>query len=566
MKRLFQNRNMIQKMAIVLLITLLCYFMIPTYSAAAWGGDLMKILIQLLAALGDAVSGAMNHFMLGTERSITSVMLSQDDPTITDPKGALYAGSEDPDVVLDQNNEEEKIDHGMWGDDDDWEVPNILYSPEAIFSNSVAALDVNFLNPNKYKQVQDGDNDSNAYKKSQSAAGKIKDNIGNWYVAFRNIAIVALLTVLVYIGIKILISSTSADKAKYKEGLKDWLVALALVFILHFIMSAILTITQSVTDLFETSSRGIIVQVGNATPFKLNLMGVARLRAQSSDWGVATIYCIIYIVLIFYTIMFTFTYLKRFLYMAFLTMIAPLVAITYPIDKMGDGQAQAFNKWFKEYTMNAILQPLHLILYTTLVSSANDLAVENPIYAIVAIGFLIPAEKFVKSMFGLNKADSPGGMGGFAAGAVAMKAMTNLAKKPKNLQIGKDGKKDKVRTVDNNNDYSASSGYDGLLGGKSNGNQPKTGTPTLAEGPQRSNQQPQNTPGNEEGEDGASGMPINRQVPIDAGEAGDEGNQNGSSNPFEAGDEGNPNGSSNPFEVGEKAGMPASWSNNVRSK
>lgn len=35
-------------------------------------------------------------------------------------------------------------------------------------------------------------------------------------------------------------------------------------------------------------------------------------------------------------------------------MIAPLVALTYPIDKVKDGKAQAFDMWFKEYTMNAI--------------------------------------------------------------------------------------------------------------------------------------------------------------------------------------------------------------------
>ena len=33
--------------------------------------------------------------------------------------------------------------------------------------------------------------------------------------------------------------------------------------------------------------------------------------------------------------------------MAFLTLIAPIVAFTYPIDKMADGQAQGFDMWVK---------------------------------------------------------------------------------------------------------------------------------------------------------------------------------------------------------------------------
>ena len=39
--------------------------------------------------------------------------------------------------------------------------------------------------------------------------------------------------------------------------------------------------------------------------------------------------------------------------MAFLTMVAPLVAFMYPIDKMNDGKAQGFDTWIKEYIFNA---------------------------------------------------------------------------------------------------------------------------------------------------------------------------------------------------------------------
>ena len=35
--------------------------------------------------------------------------------------------------------------------------------------------------------------------------------------------------------------------------------------------------------------------------------------------------------------------------MAFLTLIAPFVALMYPLDKVKDGQAQTFNFWCREY-------------------------------------------------------------------------------------------------------------------------------------------------------------------------------------------------------------------------
>lgn len=103
--------------------------------------------------------------------------------------------------------------------------------------------------------------------------------------------------------------------------------------------------------------------------------------------------------------------------MAFLTMIAPLVALTYPIDKISDGQAQAFNKWLKEYIFNLLIQPLHLLIYTVLVTSAFDLAGKNPLYSIVAIAFMIPAEKLMRSFFGFEKASTPGSLAGAAVGA-----------------------------------------------------------------------------------------------------------------------------------------------------
>ena len=77
--------------------------------------------------------------------------------------------------------------------------------------------------------------------------------------------------------------------------------------------------------------------------------------------------------------------------------------------------------------MNVIIQPVHLILYTVFVSSAIELATKNLLYALVAIAFLIPAEKFIKSMFGLDKAKSTSSFGSFAGGALAMQGLQKLA-------------------------------------------------------------------------------------------------------------------------------------------
>ena len=51
---------------------------------------------------------------------------------------------------------------------------------------------------------------------------------------------------------------------------------------------------------------------------------------------VACGYLIIYLVLAVFTVMFAIRYMKRVIYIAFLTLMAPLVALTYPIDKIKD--------------------------------------------------------------------------------------------------------------------------------------------------------------------------------------------------------------------------------------
>ena len=76
--------------------------------------------------------------------------------------------------------------------------------------------------------------------------------------------------------------------------------------------------------------------------------------------------------------------------------------------------------------MNVILQPIHLLLYMSLIGAAGDLAARNPIYALVAMFFLIPAEKFVKNMFGLNKASSTSDFGSFTKNALAYEGLKRM--------------------------------------------------------------------------------------------------------------------------------------------
>jgi len=69
---------------------------------------------------------------------------------------------------------------------------------------------------------------------------------------------------------------------------------------------------------------------------------------------------------------------------------------------------------------------MHLLLYTMFVSSAMNLVGSNPLYAIVVVGFLLPAEKFFRKMFGFDKAQSSGQLGAAAGGALIMNAINKM--------------------------------------------------------------------------------------------------------------------------------------------
>lgn len=435
MKNLTKNKWM-QKIILGLVTILTINFVTPNYTYAGFwtdlGTDLLKEVVQLVGAIGDVVMGLLNKFMLGTT-DFSSAMLSKSDINLYSEDSWLYADPSEFNASQPGNiliNVDELNEKGLF-DVTDWSIPNMLYSPEYIFSNRIAMLDINFISPSHYSSAVTTNDDP------ESIATQLRPTIAKWYNGFRNIAIVVLLSVLVYLGIRIIISSTAVDKAKYKESIKSWFIALVLVFTMQFIMAGTLMLIDQFTNLFSQDiDDGILIQVnGEAQPgtsggdltFRTNLMGLVRFMAQSNTWQDVTAYTIMYLALIIYTIIFTFQYLKRVLWMAFLTMISPLVAMTYPIDKIADGRSQAFNLWFKEYLMNAIIQPVHLLLYTALLGSSIDLAAENQLYAIVALLFLVPAEKFIKKLFGLSS-DTSEGFGSFAGGALTMSALQALSK------------------------------------------------------------------------------------------------------------------------------------------
>ena len=469
------------------------------------GGTLLTPIKKLCYTVGDAIMTIAQKIVIGNKFTVPCANVT--------PVGDKGTGE----------------GHDAWDDagDNNIKYPAYLYlTPESIFRNQIASLNPNFINAINMDGtlekalggdddvVMDGNPSTSHADNVEKNLNVLRSTIAKWYVAIRNFSLVGLLSVLVYIGIRVVISSTASDKAKYKQMISSWVGAICLIFLLHYIMAFTFTLTENLTDLFNSNMgnpgiklpsvvgddakftfndktnnekfsevlsklqgehlviKGNVFNANNEITGVANLMQYARLYANlngASGLG----YTITYLFLVGFTVIYFAKYIGRFIRIAFLTLIAPLITLTYPIDKLNDGQAQAFNMWLKEFTFNVLIQPFHLLIYMIFISSALEFANSNIIYTIVVLGFMTQAEKLLKKMFGFEKASTMGAFSGAAAGSMLANVAGKIGNKVAKGKGGSGGnggsggsgdgasQPDRIRAKEDS--------YDGLNPGDGNG-------------------------------------------------------------------------------------------------
>lgn len=510
--KFFTEKTITNKIIIALVIVTLLNFICPNISSASIGGILFEPIKDLLLVIADGVMSIVQAMIYGTNLSVSFLTIKHKDEWKSTAAGILagiatavalvaavvaapFTGGLSLGIIIGIAATSVGVGYVVTQVTADaipptFKLPIFLLTPEAMFANEVPLLDVNF-----FSETRDGlktDSDGNKYIetvtqtgqriKMKSTAIELRPVISKWYFALRNLAVVALLSILVYIGIRILISSSADDKAKYKQRMMDWLVAMCLLFFMHYIMAFAVKLTEEITKAVNSMNEPYYITFGDSDSklkdykyeagsgdsegenifnvddglgktlydnniitdydgkyifmWPTNLTGKARIELQlepTEDLTEDDIemrqfgYTVIYLALVMYTILFLFRYLKRVMMLAFLTIIAPLMAMTYPLDKLQDGSAQGFNTWLKEYIFNLLIQPVHLILYTVLIGSAMDLVADNIVFALVALGFILQAEKILRKFFGFEKASTVAG-GSALGGALAMQGINQMSK------------------------------------------------------------------------------------------------------------------------------------------
>lgn len=289
-------------------------------------------------------------------------------------------------------------------------------------NNKVPILNVNF-----FEKVTTSTTGANA-------VNAIRDNISIWYTALRNLSIVLIAIIVIYVGLRMALSTIAADQAKYKSMLIDWVKSLALLFVLHIIILLVINVNDALVKTIYGAVQSNNQQLGDLSKF-LHSIGIDPLQSFSIGVGCA----IGYLVLQILTFLFFITYVRRMVNIAFLITIAPLVTITYSIDKMKDGRSQAFDTWFKQFWTAVLIQPFQCIAYIVLGSSAIKVMVPNGtggiyepsatlstmLVGIVMLGFILSAENIVREIFGVK----PNGIGRAAENLAMLTALTGVGKK-----------------------------------------------------------------------------------------------------------------------------------------
>lgn len=502
-----------------ILISIMCVVTLVFAMPVKAKADIVEDLISLVQAIPDAVMYILNYFV-------------SDAPGNTATKTV-------------------NLDGWVFGGSDEGGLKNFNVSPYNIFTAGRTIKYIRYADKNDLRKTDIAEYESlplldvNFFSEDtaeNSSAYILRPVVGNVYKFLRNLCLVIMMLVLLYIGIKIILSSVSSQQAKYKQLLVDWLVGMCLLFLMHYIMSFIMNINTILVNMLANDegdsyyiafseiadgteigsnwddwmkenlyfsskhidipdenydqasgsnfhtfkeiegadsegkgidgklrirvdthtdwgddgwvniSASIFKKNPNMAVYKGNIMEYIRtvdsfgskyvyLYSSTSgtrqysdkeeddpDWTMSLGFAIMYITLTVETVMFLVIYIKRVFQLAMLTMIAPLVALMYPVDKIGDGQAQAFNTWLKDYLFNVLIQPLHLLLYTVFIAAASDLFTKNIIYACGIYGFMIPAEKYFKKIFGFEKGGSagPGPLGGALGAGMAMRGLDKL--------------------------------------------------------------------------------------------------------------------------------------------
>jgi len=250
----------------------------------------------------------------------------------------------------------------------------------------------------------------------------LKNVVSYWYGVLNGLAVSIYLAMLLYIGVRILLSSTGKANQKYKEMLKSWLVGIIILAFYPFVMKYVVILNDGFIDLIDQGDPEAEGETGDT-------MLVVRNLAESQGNIALTV---VYIIMLVQLIVLLGVYYKRVLMVAFLITIFPIIATLY-IWEQANGKSKSLSTWTREYVVVVLTQLIHAVIYVVLIDGAFQAfkTSDNWFIFILSVLFLFEGEKIIRSIFGLKS--SANTIGDLATAGVAAwgatKALNRVFKK-----------------------------------------------------------------------------------------------------------------------------------------
>ena len=235
--------------------------------------------------------------------------------------------------------------------------------------------------------------------KKDSATDMIKQSVTLWYGNFRKIALTAYLIILLYIGIRVLITVSGKQQEKYKEYLIAWGEGVLLLLFFPYILKFALDLNHAFVTMIGDST---LDAVNHNKPDDQKISSTSGFMSEMQQLGEQSIPgAIVWDIICFEFILILTTYYKRLFMVGFLIAVFPVVMILYPIDKVNDGRSQSFSVWLKEMMSNVFMQTFHALIFVFVIGVASN-AKHNWILAFVAVTFLFKGEEILKQILGMG--------------------------------------------------------------------------------------------------------------------------------------------------------------------
>ena len=212
----------------------------------------------------------------------------------------------------------------------------------------------------------------------------IRSQISVYYMTIRNLSIMILVVMLLYISIRMLIGTTSANEAaKLKEMFMGWIAGVFLIFVLQYLAVGLVALSNTATSIINTIADATLMDVEKK--IMQNVFGNYWLEGSIIK---QVFYFLAMLSIVWYQLKFFLVYAKRAMQVYVLIIISPLICVSYPIDRISDDRGQALRQWVIDFSTAILMQPFQYMIYVLIFGSFDEIMLKVPLLTAIAFYLL----------------------------------------------------------------------------------------------------------------------------------------------------------------------------------